>query len=150
VRDEGSAAGLGVRMPDHALHALSRSKIALLTTYKRDGTAVSTPVSVVVDRDGDVAYTRTYSHTGKAKRLRRNPTALAAPATFRGKPLGPAIRCVARLLDEDAAARASRTISRHSPLLEGLVVPLTARLRRYTMLHYAVTAPIDPPPGRSL
>ena len=65
-------------MPDCALHALSRSKIALLTTYKRDGTAVSTPVSVVVDRDGDVAYIRTYSHTGKAKRLRRNPAVLAA------------------------------------------------------------------------
>lgn len=130
-------------MADNALHVLSRSKIALLTTYKRDGTAVSTPVSVVVDRDGEVAYIRTYGHTGKAKRLRRNTTVLAAPATFRGKPIGPAIRCMAQLLHGDAAARASREISRHSPFLEGLVVPLTARLRKYTMLHYAVTAPLD-------
>ncbi len=130
-------------MTDKALRALSRSKIALLTTYKRDGTAVSTPVSVVVDRDGDVAYIRTYDHTGKAKRLRRNPTVLAAPATFRGRPLGPVIHGVAQILDGDAAAQASRKISRHAPLLEGLVVPLTARLRKYTMLHYAVTAPIS-------
>jgi hypothetical protein len=126
-------------MSDNPLHALNRSKIALLTTYKRDGTAVSTPVSVVVDRDGTVAYIRTYSHTGKAKRLRRNPAVLAAPATFRGKPLGPAIPCVAQLLEGDAAARASRRMSRHSPVIEGLAVPLTARLRKYTMLHYAIT-----------
>jgi hypothetical protein len=124
-------------MPERGLLSLSRSKITLLTTYKRDGTAVSTPVSVVVD--GDVAYIRTYSHTGKAKRLRRNSTALAAPATFRGKPLGPGIRCRAELLHGEAAARASRKISRHSPFLEGLAIPLTARLRKYTMLHYAVT-----------
>ncbi len=92
-------------MADDALNTLSRSKIALLTTYKRDGTAVSTPVSIVVDRDGDVAYVRTYSHTGKAKRLRRNTAVLAAPATFRGKPLGPDIRGVAHLLHGDAAGR---------------------------------------------
>lgn len=129
-------------MSDNALHALSRRKIALLTTYKRDGTAVSTPVSVAVEPDGDVAYIRTYSHTGKAKRLRRNNTVLAAPATFRGKPLGPVIRCVAQILQGEAAARASRKISRHSPFLEGLVIPLTAWLRGYTMLHYSV-APLD-------
>ena len=140
MRDEGSAARLGVRKPDNRLDALTRSKIALLTTYKRDGTAVSTPVSVVVD--GEVAYIRTYSHTGKAKRLRRNNTLLAAPATLRGKPLGPAIRCTAELLHGDAAACASHRISRHSPFLEGLVIPLTAGLRKYTMLHYAVT-PLD-------
>lgn len=138
--NEGSAAELGVRVPGNALHALNRSKIALLTTYKRDGTAVSTPVSIVVD--GEVAYMRTYSHTGKAKRLRRNNTLLAAPATFRGRPLGPVIRCTAQLLHGDAAARASRKISRHSLLLEGLLIPLTAQLRKYTMLHYAVT-PLD-------
>ncbi len=128
-------------MPDHTLQALRRSKIALLTTFKRDGSAVSTPVSVVVD--GDVAYIRTYSHTGKAKRLRRDATVLAAPATFRGKPLGPAIRGAARLLHGQAAARASRKISRHSPLLEGLVIPLTARLRGYTVLHYAIGPACD-------
>ena len=130
-------------MTDNALCALSRRKIALLTTYRRDGTAISTPVSIVVDRDADVAYLRTYSHTGKAKRLRRNPTVLAAPATIRGKPLGPEIRGVAQLLHGDAAARASRKVSRHSPFLEGLMIPLTARLRGYAMLHYAITAPLN-------
>lgn len=128
-------------MPDNKLHALSRRKIALLTTYKRDGTAVSTPVSIVVE--GDVAYIRTYSHTGKAKRLRRNNNVLAAPATFRGKLMGPQTRCVARILDGDTASRASRKISRRSPLLEGLLIPLAARLRKYTMLHYALT--VSPP-----
>lgn len=128
-------------MTDNPLRTLGRRKIALLTTYKRDGTAVATPVSIVVD--GTIAYIRTYSHTGKAKRLRRNNTVLAAPSTFKGTPVGPPIRCVARLLDGDTASRASRKVSRHSPLLEGLLIPLTARLRNYTMLHYALT--VSPP-----
>jgi hypothetical protein len=126
---------------DSSPRPLRQRKIALLTTYKRDGTAVSTPVSVVVD--GDVAYFRTYSHTGKAKRLRRNGTVLAAPSTFRGKPVGPANRYVAQLLQGDAAARASRKISRHSPFLEGMMIPFTARVRNFTMLHFAVTAQLD-------
>jgi len=122
------------------LRPLGRRKVALLATYRRNGTAVRTPVSIVVD--GDTAYIRTFGHTGKAKRIRRNNDVLVAPATFRGKPLGPEIRANAWLLNGDAARQASRRISRRSPLLEGLIVPLVARLRNYVMLHYAL-APRD-------
>lgn len=73
-------------MSDNPLAALNRSRIALLTTYKRDGTAVSTPVSIVVERDGAVAYIRTYSHAGKAKRLRRNPPCWPRPRHFAASP----------------------------------------------------------------
>lgn len=129
-------------MTDDALHALNRSKIALLTTYKRDDTAVS----VVVD--GDVAYFRTYSYTEKAVRLRQYPTVLAAPATFRGKPLGPVNCCAAQLQHGSAAAQASRKISRHSPFWEGLVIPLTAAAKFHDapLRGDRVADPIAQPP----
>ena len=51
-------------------------RTALLTTYKRDGTAVSTPVTLAVD--GDHAYVRTWDSAWKAKRMRNNPAVLVA------------------------------------------------------------------------
>jgi len=42
-----------------------------LTTFRKNGTPVATPVHVVVD--GDVAYFRTWDVAGKAKRLRQTP-----------------------------------------------------------------------------
>jgi PPOX class probable F420-dependent enzyme len=44
----------------------------VLTTYRRDGTPVSTPVSIAVD--GHRALFRSYREAGKTRRLRRDPT----------------------------------------------------------------------------
>ena len=47
-----------------------------LTTFRRDGTAVVTPVSLVVDdQDVGTAVMRTWRTAGKAKRIRNNPRA---------------------------------------------------------------------------
>ena len=73
-----------------ALAPIRDAKTILLTTYKRDGTAVATPVSVAFD--GDRAFFRSYDKAWKTKRLRRNPAVQAAPATLRGKPAGPTIQ----------------------------------------------------------
>src|SRR6266545_4115879 len=67
-----------------ALEPLRHSKTILLTTYKRDGTPVATPVSIAFD--GDRAFFRTYHKAGKTKRLRNNPQLEAAPCTLRGHP----------------------------------------------------------------
>ena len=69
-----------------------------LTSYRRDGTPVSTPVSIVVD--GARAFIRTWDTTGKMKRIRNNPVVTIAPATFGGRATGPAVRMHARVLDE--------------------------------------------------
>jgi uncharacterized protein len=53
---------------DILLGAISGAKTIQLVTYKRDGTAVATPVSVAVA--GDRAFFRTYDQAGKARRLR--------------------------------------------------------------------------------
>ncbi len=118
-----------------------RQQTVLLTTYRRDGTPVGTPVNVAVD--GDRAFFRTYDAAGKTKRLRRQPEVEITPSTARGKPTGPAVRARARLLSGDEATLAREAIERKHPVLQGMFVPLFHRLRRYQTLHYELT-PLDP------
>jgi PPOX class probable F420-dependent enzyme len=62
---------------------LAKASYLRLTTFKRDGTAVPTPVWVV--RDGERLLVITTSSTGKAKRLRHTPRVLAAVCDRRGR-----------------------------------------------------------------
>jgi PPOX class probable F420-dependent enzyme len=112
---------------------ISQRTIAL-TTYKRDGTPVSTPVSIAVE--GDHAFIRTYDAAGKTKRLRNNPEVEVAPSTVTGKPTGPAFRATARLLDGAEAAHAARLLTGKHPFLHGFAVPLAHRVKHYRTLHY--------------
>ena len=72
------------------IRAFAEQPTVSLRTFKRDGTAVETPVNLAVD--GDRAYFRTWTTSGKAKRLRRNSRVWIAPCTFRGKVTGPGRR----------------------------------------------------------
>src|SRR5947209_16046403 len=96
--------------PGSEFERFVRQPTVLLTTYRRDGTPVGTPVSIAVE--GDRAYVRTYDTAWKLRRIRRNPTVEIAPATFRGTPTGPAIRARARLLGGEEAAHAGRALAR--------------------------------------
>jgi uncharacterized protein len=120
-----------------ALGPIRDAKTILLTTYKRDGTAVGTPVSVAFD--GDRAYFRSYDKAWKTKRIRRDPSVQAAPSTFRGKPTGPAIRTQATLLDSEQARVAARALARQHRILQAIVVPTAHRLMRYRTMHYELT-----------
>jgi uncharacterized protein len=115
----------------------TRRRTALLTTYKRDGTAVSTPVTIAVD--GERAYVRTWDSAWKAKRMRNNPAVLVAPSTVRGRATRPAIGARSRRLDGEEAARAARAIARRQPILQGVLVPLFHKLMRYRTLHFELT-----------
>lgn len=110
----------------------------LLTSHRRDGTGVGTPVSIAVD--GDHAYFRTPGIAGKVKRIRRDPEVEIAPSTFRGRPTGPEIHARARLLDPGSAedVRAAKLLRRKHPFLQGVFVPLTHRLMGTSTLHYEV------------
>ena len=110
------------------LARLVRQKTVLVTTYRRDGRAVGTPVSLAVD--GDHAYVRSFEKAGKTRRLRHNPRVEVAPSTARGRPTGPAIGAMARRLEGAEAGRAARLLAAKHPLLHGLLVPLTHRLGR--------------------
>jgi uncharacterized protein len=116
------------------LASIRDAKTILLTTYKRDGTAVATPVSLAFD--GERAYFRSYDKAWKTKRLRHNPAVQAAPATLRGKPTGPAIRARATLLDGEQARVAARALARRHRVLQAILVPAAHRLMRYRTMHY--------------
>jgi PPOX class probable F420-dependent enzyme len=113
-----------------------RRRTAVLTTFKRDGTPVETPVTIAVE--GDHAFIRTYDKAGKAKRMRNNPEVELAPSTVAGKPRGEVIRARVRLLEGEENAHARRLIRRRQLLLQGIFVPLTHRVMRYRTLHYEV------------
>lgn len=73
---------------------LTASSVALLTTYRRNGTGVPTPVGRIMN--GDRLFFTTRSRAGKTKRLARDPRVTLAPSTRRGSPIGPSVEGVAR------------------------------------------------------
>lgn len=114
-----------------------RQPTILLSTKKRDGTWVPTPVNIAVD--GDHAYIRTFRKAGKSKRLRNFPDVQLCASTIRGKPTGDTVYARARLLDGDEDRHAARRIARKHRLLHGLGVPLMHRLMRTQTLHYELS-----------
>lgn len=88
--------------------ALSRSNVALLTTFRRDGTGVGTPVGIRIV--GDKVYFTTWSTTGKVKRLANNPRVMLAPCTRRGRVTGDTLRGIAHRLSPEEAERAKATL----------------------------------------
>ena len=112
----------------------------LLTTYKRDGIPIGTPVNIAVD--GDRAFVRTFDTAWKLKRIRNNPEVGVAPSTWRGRPTGPAIRLRARVLDGEESAYAGRLLARKHPILHRFLVPLVHRLRGNETIHTELR-PID-------
>jgi uncharacterized protein len=116
------------------LKAVREAKTILLTTYKRDGTPVETPVSIAFD--GDRAFFRSYDKAWKTKRLRNNPHVEVAASTLRGKRTGPIIHAHAALLEGQGARIAAKAIARRHRLLQAIIVPLAHRLMRYQTMHY--------------
>jgi uncharacterized protein len=123
-----------------ALEPFVRQWAVLLTTYRRDGRPVGTPVSIAVDEDR--AFVRTWDTSGKFKRIRNNPEVEVAPSTVLGRATGPAIHARARVLEGDESARAARLLARKHPILHGLLVPAVHRLRGNETVHLELT-PLD-------
>lgn len=121
-----------------ALAPFVKQYTALLTSHKKDGTGVGTPVNIAVE--GDHAYVRTYATAWKAKRMRRNPEIEIAPSTLRGAPTGPAIKARVRLLDQggEENKHAAKLMRRKHPFLHGVFVPLAHKVKRDKTLHYEV------------
>lgn len=144
LRELGWVAGHVEPGSSPAWAALARQKTVLLTTVKRDGTPVPTPVSIAVA--GERAYVRSFEKAWKTVRLRNNPRVTVAPSTARGRVTGPAIEATARRLTGAEYAAAARALRRKHPMLHGVLVPLMHRLaRRKTgrTVHFELT-PVTP------
>lgn len=118
------------------LESLDQSWTVLLTTFKRDGTPVPTPVNLAIE--GQHGYFRTYSKAWKTKRIHNNPEVEIAPSTFRGKPTGQSIKGTARLLPGGQDAHARALIGHRHPIFQRLLIPALHKLSRYTTVHYEV------------
>jgi|SRR5215213_5721809 len=121
------------------LTALGRYWAIRLTTFRRDGTPVSTPVNVAVD--GNRVYFRTYEEAGKFKRIRNNAAVEVAPSTFRGVATGPAKLARAVLLSGGDDARAASLIDDKHRIFQAFLVRTAHRLRGYTTRHLELLPP---------
>jgi uncharacterized protein len=88
---------------------LSGHKYALIVTFKRDGSAVPTPVWFGLDQQGQL-YFRTGANVAKVRRIRNDPRVLVAPCTLRGKPVGPSIEATARVVGPEEKEHAETSI----------------------------------------
>jgi uncharacterized protein len=87
-----------------------RGKYLSITSYRRDGTPVATPVWFV-EHDGRLLV-QTYARSGKVKRIRRDPVVSIAVCTATGKLRGKQVRAVAELLPDAEAGEAEKLIGR--------------------------------------
>ena len=85
-------------------------KYISLTTFRKSGAAVATPVWFGED-DGRL-YVMSRSDSGKCKRLRNNPAVRVAPCTIRGRVTGPEFRGQARILPTEDFPRARQAVRR--------------------------------------
>ena len=119
--------------------AIAGSKHVRLTTFRRDGTAVPTPVWHVID--GDELVVVSEAAAGKVKRIRNDGRVVVTACDFRGRVAEGAAETegTARLLDEAGTRHARDLLARRyftSRVGNGFARVL--RLRRPPMVGIAV------------
>ncbi|MEW1777332.1 PPOX class F420-dependent oxidoreductase [Streptomyces sp. NPDC086777] len=110
-----------------ALDRLGAGKYLLVTSYRKDGTPVPTPVWVV--RDGDALGVWTVADSFKVKRIRRRADVTVGPCDLRGNPTGDPVPATAEITDAATAARYRGLIARKYGIT-GRLTLLGSRLRR--------------------
>jgi PPOX class probable F420-dependent enzyme len=79
-----------------------------LTTFRKSGVAVATPIWFA-EVDGKL-YFMSRGDSGKCKRIRNNPNVKVAPCTIRGKVTGPEFPAAVRILPPQDWERARNAI----------------------------------------
>jgi hypothetical protein len=119
-----------------SLDVLNGAQFMSLTTYKKNGDAVPTPV--LFARDGDKVYCFTLANAGKAKRIRNNGKVQVAPCDRAGKILGESVEATARLITGDDIKAANRALNAKYGLMKRFFDLLQIRRDR---AYIEVTAP---------
>ena len=91
-------------MADQSLKAFENEQYLNLETYRKNGTAIGTPVWFA-EQDG-VLYIYSVADAWKVKRIRNNPKVRIAPCGIRGEVKGDWIEAAARIVtgaEEDRA-----------------------------------------------
>jgi hypothetical protein len=106
---------------------LGAEEYVSLTSYRRDGTPVATPLWVV--RDGATLAVWTPTESYKVKRIRRNPTVTVAACDIRGRLRGEPVDGRAEVLSAADTERV-RELIRRKYGLRGRLTLFGSRLRR--------------------
>ncbi|MBG6056043.1 PPOX class probable F420-dependent enzyme [Salinibacterium sp. CAN_S4] len=109
--------------------ALADRRFLLLTTFRKTGEAVGTPVWVV--RDGDALLVSTPRDSGKLKRLRNNPRVQLVPCRRFGKvkPNQQPVEGIAEILDDASAVmRVTELLRAKLPIEYPLILRLEGSL----------------------
>ncbi|MFF7489048.1 PPOX class F420-dependent oxidoreductase [Streptomyces luteogriseus] len=114
-------------MDDRTLDELGAGKYLLVTSYRKNGTPVATPVWVV--RDGDALGVWTVADSWKVKRIRNRADVLVGPCDLRGNPTGDQVPATAEICDAATTGRYRQLIGRKYGLT-GRLTLLGSRLRR--------------------
>ncbi|WP_105972475.1 PPOX class F420-dependent oxidoreductase [Streptomyces geranii] len=110
-----------------ALDRLAAGKYLLITSYRKNGTSVATPVWVV--RDGDALGVWSVTDSWKVKRIRNRADVLVGPCDVRGNPSGDSVPGTAEILDQPATDVYRGLLARKYGLM-GRLTLLGSRLRR--------------------
>ncbi|MFF4350096.1 PPOX class F420-dependent oxidoreductase [Streptomyces sp. NPDC001530] len=114
-------------MDEASLDTLGSGKYLLITSYRKNGTGVATPVWVV--RDGAALGAWTPADSWKVKRIRNRADVLVGPCDARGRPTGDQIPATAEILDPAGTADYRQLIARKYGLI-GRLTLFGSRLRR--------------------
>jgi uncharacterized protein len=99
---------------------IADGKYVSLTTFKKDGTPVATPLWGA--RDGEQLLLWTTTESWKVKRIRRNADVTIAPCSARGKIEGDAIAGTAEILDDAGTEKARAAIASKYGIMGWLTV----------------------------
>ena len=109
------------------LERLARARYVSLTTFRRDGTPVATPVWVV--SEGGYLQVLSRVTTGKVKRLRRDPRVTIAPCDARGNLQGDPVEGTATIIEDPDLVERARDLVRRRYGLVARAIGLVNRLR---------------------
>lgn len=114
--------------PRPAAAARVLGKYVSLVSFKRDGTLVATPVWFVVE--GDRLLVITDAHSGKVKRIRRNPEVTVATCRPDGRVTGQPVRARAQILPPEELEQAQELVARKYRLDRILILPIYNLVQR--------------------
>ncbi len=118
-----------------AFPALAGQQYMSLTTFRKNGDAVPTPVWFA--QVGDRLVVTTDPNSGKVKRIRNNDRVTVAPCKMNGEVTGDAVEASARVLTPEEGAAADKALSKKYGLQKRLF-GLMGAMRRSSTVHLEI------------
>ena len=115
-------------------------KYVSVTSFKRDGTGVATPVWFVAENGSLLVETGGDSY--KARRIRRNPSVAVAPCTASGRLRGEPIPARAAFLPESERERVEALMARKYRVDRVLILPVYRAVQRLLGKSRPQTKPV--------